>query len=189
MSNITFNLNNSARLDNMAPAPLAGGGYSIATLPAGMTMAGMYIIVNTHTNNRYIGISSNINHRFSSRLAAVTEMGFSPAQMAQIGVCWGSVTYQNTPGAGVAGVHVAVPVAHSAFSVWIDGFLVNLEQVLIRMMMTRFVGGSISNNVLVGPYINSSANAVNIQFNWGAMGGLFTAAGGHATAWLPGTVL
>jgi hypothetical protein len=42
MSNIHFDLNNSENLAGMAPAPMPGGGFSPAALPAGMAMPGSY---------------------------------------------------------------------------------------------------------------------------------------------------
>ncbi|HEY0603858.1 MAG TPA: hypothetical protein VGD58_13150 [Herpetosiphonaceae bacterium] len=186
MGNIHYNLNNSANLTGMAPPPMMGGGFGAAALPGGMAMAGTYIIVNTATNNRYIGIAGNIANRFNPRMEAVTELGFAPLTMAGIGVTWGQTTCQNTPTLAVPAPPwvLAVPAPPAAFTAVIDGAVVNLERLLIRYVITQLgAGGTVSNNAMAAaPYINPTPNAVTVQLTWGAMGGLF-AAGAQAAVW------
>lgn len=186
MANIHFNLNNSANLAGMAPAPMAGGGFAAAALPGGMAMAGTYIIVNTTTNNRYIGIAGNIANRFNTRLATVTEMGFGGGTMGAIGVVWGQTSCQNSPTMAVPAPPwvVAVPAPPAAFTAIVDGATVNLEQLLIRFVITQLgAGGTVSNNAMAAaPYVNPTPNAITVQLSWGMMGGLF-AAGFHQSVW------
>lgn len=186
MSNIHFNLNNSANLAGMAPAPIAGGGFAAAALPLGMAMAGTYIIVNTTTNNRYIGIAGNIANRFNTRLATVTEMGFGGGTMAAIGVCWGQTACQNSPTLAVPAPPwvVAVPLPPAAFTAVVDGAAVNLERLLIRFVLTQLgAGGTVSNNAMAAaPYVNPTANPITVRLTWGTMGGLFVA-GFHQAVW------
>jgi len=112
VSVVHFNLANYASLAGMVPAALAGGLFAPAALPAALAGAGMYLIVNTNTNNRYIGISTTLNQRFNTRMATVTEMGLSAGNMANVEVYWGAVTTQNTPAPAVAGeAPVALPPA------------------------------------------------------------------------------
>jgi hypothetical protein len=99
VSTVNYNLNNAALLGGLAPAALPGGGFGNAALPAGLAGAGIYMIVNDDTNNRYIGISQNLAVRFQPRLEAVTELGFSDARMDEIAVYWGTITTQDTPAA------------------------------------------------------------------------------------------
>ncbi len=169
----------------MAPAPLAGGGFGVAALPGGMAMPGTYIIVNTTTNNRYIGIAGNIANRFNTRLATVTEMGFDAMTMVRIGITWGLTTCQNTPVFGVPPPWMpAVPAPPAAFTALIDGAMVNLEQLLIRFVITQLgAGGTVSNNAMAAvPYINPTPNPITVHLTWGAMGGLFVA-GNQITVW------
>lgn len=178
MGAIHYNLGNSSHLGGMAPAPVPGGGFGAAALPPGMAgMAGTYIIVNTTTNNRYIGIANDIGVRFNTRLATITEMGFAPAQMAAIGVTWGQTSCQNTPTVFVPAPPwvVAVPAPPAAYTAMIDGSPVNLERLLIRFIITQLgAGGTVSNNAMaVAPYVNPTPNAITVRLTWGGMGGLF----------------
>ncbi len=196
MGQIHYNLINSANLDGMAPVPAQGGGFGNAALPAGMNMHGTYIIVNTLTNNRYIGIAGNIANRFNTRLATVTEMGFGAATMGAIGVTWGQTGCQNTPPPiAVPPIAVppavpappwvlAVPAPPAAFIAFIDGHVVNLEQLLIRFVITQLgAGGTVSNNAMAfAPYANPTNDPITVRLDWGAMGGLF-AAGFHVAVW------
>jgi hypothetical protein len=187
MGNVHFNLINSAHLGGMAPPPVPGGGFGNALLPGAMFgMAGTYIIVNSNSNNRYIGIANDIGTRFNTRLATITETGFLPAEMARIGVTWGTTTCQNTPpvfGAAPAPV-IAVPAPPAAFNALIDGAAVNLERLLIRFVITQLgAGGTVSNNAMaVAPYANPTANPITVRLTWGAMGGLYMA-GFHQAVW------
>lgn len=172
MSFVHFNLNLSANLAMLAPAPLPAGGFGVAALPPGMGMAGTYIIVNTATNNRYIGISGNIAGRFNNRLPTVTEMGFGVVTMGAIGVTWGQTFYRNT---GAVFNMLAIPAPPAAYQVLIDGFWVNLERLLIRFVINQLgAGGTVSNNVYAAiPYMNPTPNPVTVRLTWGGMGGLF----------------
>jgi len=184
MSFIHFNLVNSSNCAGMAPAPVPGGGFGNAVLPAGMGIPGSYIIVNTATNNRYIGIAGDIGTRFNTRLATVTEMGFPGALMGMIGVTWGVTSHQNT---GFAVWIVTNPAPPAAFVAVVDGVGVNLERLLIRFCMTQLgAGGTVSNNMMaIAPYVNPTPNAVTVQLSWGNMGGLF-AAGWQQSVWAVG---
>ncbi len=184
MGYIFYALNNSANCTGMSPPALPGGAFGPALLPAAMNMAGTYIIVNTMTNNRYIGIAANIQNRFQTRLATVTEMGFGPAVLANIGVTWGVAHCRNTlpaplvvpAAAPVAGSIPVAPVAGAPYTAVIDGAVINLEHLLIRLIMTQLgAGGTISNNLMIGPYVNPTLNPITVSLQWGAMGGLFAA--------------
>ncbi len=184
MGYIFYALNNSANCGGMAPPALAGGAFGFAALPPAMNMAGTYIIVNTMTNNRYIGIAANIQNRFQTRLATVTEMGFGPAVLANIGVTWGVAHCRNTlpapalvpAAAPVAGSIPIAPAAGAPYTAVIDGAVINLEHLLIRLIMTQLgAGGTVSNNVMVGPYVNPTPYPITVALQWGAMGGLFVA--------------
>lgn len=170
MSQIIYNLTNGSRLGCMVPPMYQGGAWGNATLPLGLAGQGMYIIVNQGTNNRYAGTSTNLTKRFSSRMATVTEMGFSEQEMNQIIVFWGTVSTQNTPG------YMGNP--NPAFSIvgnyappvdaQLDGATVNLERLLIRYMLLHLgAGGTVSNNLLAyAPYTNPTASAVTVTLNW-----------------------
>lgn len=182
MSFIHFNLRHSARLGTMAPQP-AGGGFTNATLPPGMNMQGTYIIVNADTNNRYVGIATNIHARFVPRLATVTELGFAITTMDRIGVTWGETrtwdsNQQHLNGLGIlnnATGQVVQPAPPAAFNATIDGSIVNLERLLIRFCLTQLgAGGTVSNNALAATaYLNPTPNIVTVRLTWGAMGLLF----------------
>lgn len=189
MGYIYYELNLSSNCVGMAPQTLPGGIFAPAMLPGGMGIPGAYIIVNGNTNNRYIGIASNIRDRFQTRLATVTEMGFSGVPtMQNIGVTWGSVYYKDThPGPAlplvwpIPGSALAIPAPPAAFTVLIDGYPVNLEHLLIRFVLTQLgAGGTVSNNALTGIYTNPTPNPITVRLRWGDMGGLFTA--GHSEA-------
>ncbi len=179
MSIIRFNLNNAASLAGMAPPALAGGAFGPAVLPPGMVGAGMYIIVNTHTNNRYVGISTNLPNRFATRMATVTEAGFSVAQMNQIGVFWGAAQFQNTAGfGGVMAPPVMTVLAYAApLQFAVDGVAVNFERLLIRFVLTQLgAGGTVSNNMMAfAPYANPTPNPITVRLDWGGGFGAFAA--------------
>lgn len=183
MGAVHFNLNQGALLGGMAPPALAGGAFGNAALPVGLVGAGAYLIVNNNTNNRYVGISTNLANRFATRLATITEMGFSTAQMNQIGVYWGTVSTQNTAGAfGPPPPWVPLVGYGAPMNTNIDGQPVQLERLFIRFLLTQFVGGTISNNMLAfTPYVNPTGNPVTVNFTWGP-GGPFNA-GAHAAVW------
>jgi hypothetical protein len=163
----------------MAPPTLVGGGFGDAGIPPRMAGPGIYIIVNTDTNNRYVGIAADVARRFrEDRLPTVVEMGYSTEQMSKIGVTWGTVRIKNTPTALVPGpIWVNVIPGAGAFDTQIDGVNVKLERLLIRFCMTQFgAGGSVSNNVLIrAPYENPTRNVIDVSVEYGSMGGLFDA--------------
>ncbi|KAA0680882.1 hypothetical protein DS837_23465 [Azospirillum brasilense] len=199
MFHIIYNLINSANCSGMAPEPADGGGFTNATLPDGMAMPGFYIIVNTLTNNRYIGISGNIRERFKTRLATVTEMGFNAAVMRAIGVTWGRVQALDSDRDQVLELptgpvwnpinHGAVipPGDDSTFKLTLDGVDINLERLLIRFVLIQLgAGGTVSNNQMAAtPYVNPTQNTIRVWLGWDGMGGLFDP-GWQRADWLPG---
>jgi hypothetical protein len=87
MIEIRLRLDHSASLGGLA-APAGGGA---AALPAGMgAVPSIYLILNTATNTRYAGISSNLVGRFKGRMAVVNELGLSTANMNPIWAWWGT---------------------------------------------------------------------------------------------------
>jgi hypothetical protein len=180
MSSIVYNLLTGATLNGMAPADMGGGNFSNANLPAGLVGAGMYLIINTETNNRYIGISTNLAKRFGTRMATVTEAGFSAAQMQRIGVYWGTVTRQDTGNP----VWSALGSYDAPCEGLVDGVTVNFERLLIRFVLTQLgVGGTVSNNMMASTqYRNSSPNPVTVTLNWG--NGIY-GAGTQSAVWRP----
>lgn len=188
MSVVNFNLNNGATLAGMAPPALPGGLFGNATLPMGLAGAGMYLIVNTKTNNRYVGISTDLAQRFNTRMATVTELGFSTAQMNRIAVYWGTVQVQNTPTLAIPAPPMTAVAAYGApLNFMIDGVNVQLERLLIRFVLTQLgAGGTVSNNMMAAiPYTNPTANAITVTLNWGA-GGVHFPAGFHTAVWATG---
>ncbi len=178
MSAIVYNLLDGATLDGMAPTSLPGGRFTNANLPAGLVGQGMYLIVNDDTNNRYVGISTNLARRFNSRMATVTEAGFSNAQMRRIGVNWGTVVTQDTGSTA----WMAVPSYGAPCEGPVDGVRVNFEKLLIRFVLTQLgVGGTVSNNMMAAtPYRNASPNPVTVTLSWGA--GIYSP-GTHSSVW------
>jgi hypothetical protein len=184
---VFYNLGNAASLTGMAPTPLLGGLFTNATLPAGLNGAGIYMIWNgtPGIDNRYVGISTNLNQRFRSRMSVVTELGFDAAQMDDIVVFWGTVATQGSaPGSAITAVaNYAAP-----FRVQIDGAWINLERLLIRYFLTQFPHGqSVSNNALsTVAYANPTMNPIAVQVQWGGIVGTPLNAGQHQAMWPPG---
>ncbi|MBC7953099.1 MAG: hypothetical protein H7Z12_14930 [Rhodospirillaceae bacterium] len=194
MGYVHFNLVNSGDCGGMAPAALPGGGFGVAAVPAGLPAApGTYIIVNTATHNRYVGISGNLFNRFNTgRLPTITEMGFPAATMQNIWVTWGETHVRDTapalfPGALLVaptpGFAIVAPAPPAAFTTLIDGVAVNLEQLLIRFVLTQLgAGGTVSNNAMAfAAYVNPTPNPILVQLSWGVIG-LF-GAGNHQAVW------
>jgi hypothetical protein len=176
---IYYQLNNGASLAGMAPPALAGGAFGVAVLPAGMAgVAGIYIIINCQAgaHNRYVGISTNIGNRFSTRMSVVTELGIPAAAMANIHAVWGTVKVRNDPlpvgtptgltqnnmpppaqipfptWAAAGWTVAAPPPGGGPFTAMVDGNNINLEHLLIRFVMMRMgAGGTTSNNLMAGP--------------------------------------
>jgi hypothetical protein len=186
MGDIRFNLTNASTLAGMAPPALPGGAFGPAALPAGLVGAGMYIIVNTATNNRYMGIAGNLANRFQTRMETVTECGFSVAQMGQLGVFWGTANYRNTPVGGIMAPWTPVPAYVAPLNIPVDHVNVNFERLLIRFVLTQLgAGGTVSNNMMATtPYVNPTPNAITVTLNWGGFA-LF-APGIHTAIWAPG---
>lgn len=115
MHEIRIFLGNAASLATIAaPVPPAGA----AALPAGMVAnPRIYLIVNTTTNTRYAGITTNLQNRFNARMAVVNELGLSAANMAGIWAWWGGVSVRRFP-----------PPAHfpAAFPASVAGLPANL---------------------------------------------------------------
>lgn len=181
MGRIIFDLNNGSTLGTMVPTVGA-----FAFLPPTLTGHGLYIIFNRQTNNRYIGKSSNLPNRFQKRLEAVGELGFSVYQLSRINVFWGRVTLFNTPPpGGVAAARSAPAGGYSGgASLWgsIDGTNIELERLLIRFIMTQFLGGYVTNNTwaaIGATYANPTANPITVRLNYGAVGAY---APGHQTS-------
>ena len=88
MYEIRISLMHAASLGTMA-APVVGAG----ALPAGM-MANqrIYLILNTATNNRYMGITTNLQSRFNGRMAVVNELGMSVVNMGVVWAWWGQTS-------------------------------------------------------------------------------------------------
>jgi hypothetical protein len=184
MSQVVYNLMNGATLSCMVPPTQPGGGaYGDASLPQGLAGQGMYIIVNTVSNNRYAGISTDLAQRFNSRMATVTEMGFTTELMNRIWVFWGLAAVQNTPGyqGNQNPPMLAVQNYSAPLIVPIDGVDVNLERLLIRFLLLHLgAGGTVSNNLLAfNPYANSTGSNVHVTLNWTP--GFFTTSSSQAT--------
>lgn len=90
MHEIRIVLTQAASLGTLA----APGGGGAAALPGGMPGApgGIYLIVNTTTNSRYAGISSNTQTRFTGRMAVVNELGLGAPTMANVWAWWGRIS-------------------------------------------------------------------------------------------------
>jgi len=188
MGAIHFNLNNGG--DNFitmayTPPVVVGAGVIAAAavpgaLPAAMTAIPpnnprslTYMIVNTNTNNRYVGISVDIINRFNSRLRTVGEFDLQGPQLQDICAIWGTVEVADTPAAGGALVWRNVPPTKLAggqtdLSDLIDGMLFDLEAVFIRYVMEELgAGGSVSNTD-PGQLMNNSGHNIDITFTWPA---------------------
>lgn len=73
---------------------------------------------------------------------------------------------------GLAGpaINYAVP----AVTTTIDGKVINVEALLIRVFRQMGVGGTITNGMLIGPFTNTLAHELIVQIRWAA-GGLLAA--------------
>jgi hypothetical protein len=165
MSVINFNLNNVAALGIMAP-PVCSGAASLPWQLQGI--GGIYMIVNTYTINRYIGISYNLAQRFGPRLATTTEFGFAANQLNQIELFWGTVSFQDTPGFhGIQQPQLKNPPVYYAPLIGpVDGILVNFEHLLIHFVMKKLgAGGTVSNNMMMGDYSNPTHQPVTVNLH------------------------
>jgi len=186
MSDIHYNLANGASLGGMAPAAQPGGLFGNAALPQGLQGGGIYMIVNNAINprNRYVGISINLQSRFNTRMATVTELGLPDNLMNQIYVYWGTIQIRDSPTALAPNPPFRNLQAYGAPLVAaIDQVQIYLEQLLVRIMLTQWVpGDTVSNNIYANNrYVNPTNNDINVQVSWGG-GGLFQA-GNHAVVW------
>lgn len=175
MARVIYQLLDGGDLGGMAPAPLPGGGFGYAALPQGMPNAPrIYMIYNIATENRYVGIAGDLVNRFTSRMAAVTELGFAAATMQNIVVWWGRVTVRDTPSQlnpNPLEEEVLPPVGGGAFTHLIDGVQRNLEHLLIRFnLRAAGSGGTVSNNQLMGEFVNGPGHPIEVTVQWGAAG-------------------
>jgi hypothetical protein len=172
---VKFELNNFSTLGCMVPPRQPDGSYGQASLPQGMDDgAYVYMILNINAvpHNRYIGISSNIQQRFNTRLATVVEMGFSQEIMNNIGVWWGSAYYTNVPNPNDQHWQAVNPQGNpTALTVNINNQSVNLERLLIRFVMTQLQPqneNTVSNTALNTPYPNPTGAPIGVTLRWGA---------------------
>lgn len=186
MATITYNLHNAGTLAGMAPPALPFGGFGAAALPIGLGGAGMYMIINTKTNNRYVGTSGDLAQRFNARMGVITEMGFSTAQMHRITLIWGNVIIRDTVAPHLIAPLRIVTGYDPPLDYNVDGVSIGLERLLIRFVITQLgAGGTSSNNMLATtPYINPTPNPITVTLNWGAAGNLI--AGTSSAVWNPG---
>lgn len=167
MPEVNFDLQHFSTLGGMVPEELANGQFGQAQLPANMNGAHVYIILNINDipHNRYIGISSDIEQRFNTRLATVVEMGFSQTIMDNIGVWWGTAWYRDNP------QQQWVPIApqpQQPLTHQINGHTVNLEQLLIRFVMTKLQPqdhNTVSNTLLNSPYTNLTGVPIQVTLS------------------------
>jgi len=139
-----------------------------AQLPAGLVSGGIYMLVNTNAaaNNGYVGISTDLRQRFSTRMGAVTELGFSRQVMDKIGVNWGKVKTRDTPNAASLYPAWADPGNYAAPLVSsLDGCRVNYERLVVRMMKMHWVpNDTIANNIFVNtPYVNPTTIDITVK--------------------------
>jgi hypothetical protein len=146
----------------------------------------MYIIWNTNTNNRYAGISTDLERRFRSRMDVVTELGFDRDEMDRIVVFWGRAQVGDTEvPPNPPPPPRDVPNYGAPLNVVIDRQQINLERLLIRYLVKEFGhGGTVSNNMMAfGPYSNPTPHRITVTLNWGGFPGI--AAGGQRATWAP----
>lgn len=170
MPEVYFNLENFSTLGGMVPSEQANGEFGEAQLPENMNGSHVYLILNINDipHNRYIGISSNIRQRFNTRLATVVEMGFSQATMDNIGVWWGTAWYRDNAQQQWARID---PQPQQPLNHLINGNNVNLEQLLIRFVLTQLqpqAHNTVSNTLLNHPYTNPTGVPIEVTMNWGA---------------------
>jgi hypothetical protein len=171
---IWYQLNKSDNCGRMAPQALIGGGYSNASLPAGMgNESGLYVIFNGHTGNVYCGIAQNMSNRFQTRLETITEMDIGANVMNQIAVVWGKVyvsarqqDINQRPSREVA------PGANS-ITTKIGWMSIDLERLLIRVVASHVSGvQTLSNNVKISLYKNTSGQNITVMLEMAAVGGV-----------------
>ncbi|HQT75626.1 MAG: hypothetical protein B7Z80_13110 [Rhodospirillales bacterium 20-64-7] len=183
MADIRFNLTSAADLDCMVAQPTINGGWMAGNLPPGMLGSGMYLIWNRLTNNRYAGVSGNLQNRFQKRYETITECGFPTNAMREIVVFWGGAQSRDTPAynnQNPAWVQVQNHTNHV-----IDNISIDPERILIAFIMRHFTGGTVTNNVKVGLYGDPGLqNNIMVTLNWGASNTI--QAGSHNATWAPG---
>ena len=165
MSDIYFNFDHTDSLQGMAPPDIDGDGFGNASLPSQLAGQGMYIIANVETNNRYVGISTDLARRFKDRLPTVTELGLSSETMSKIVVWWGQVAIKNS------GENRSTNVTsyRGPLNVMLDNVSVNLERLLVRFVLTHLTRSgdhaTVSNNVYAKEsYMNETGHAVTVHF-------------------------
>lgn len=159
--------------------------------------AGIYVIANFNTDNVYVGIAANLNHRFAPRHEAAVHLGINQAYMREIMVWYGSVRVYHTPNplAGLPGPGAPapqlvlnggapgnVPLGQiGALSVIANGLPytanidnangVSLERLLIRFYMSQGIFNTNTNTQLVNAaWFNNTGNTANIYINYAAVG-------------------
>ncbi len=124
---------------------------------------GIYIIHNTATQNFYVGIGMDLNHRFSSRQEAVVHLGLSGSDMQQVVVHTGTVAGINN-----ADVQIAPTLGPNNYSVLLDGVSINLEKALIQAFLDVGLPGYKfnTNTKLAGTrFYNNSASDLLLHVN------------------------
>ncbi len=89
MHDIRVFLTGAASSRNIGRAPPPAPGALPPAMPGGP--GGIYLILNTVTNTRYAGISTNTRTRFTGRMAVINELGLSAANLTVVWAGWGSI--------------------------------------------------------------------------------------------------
>lgn len=161
MADVEFNLGAAIMLAPMIP--IATGAPT--ALPAGFpAAAGLYLIYNQNTNNRYMGISNNLNNRFAGRQGACFELGFPQNVLNNVGAFVGTMRYRNN---GVMGWTAAPGYVAGNLTITLDGNNYDLEHMFIKAVQHAWPFSTISNTQKVGALNNASgAHAISIDINY-----------------------
>lgn len=174
MAVIWFQLKKSDNCSRMAPQSIIGGGYTTASLPAGMGgESGLYVIFNRRSKNVYCGIAENMKNRFETRLATITEMDIGADVMKDIGVIWGKAYVSSRQQQTFTRPSTEVPPSSHAITTKMGWMTIDLEHLLIRVVASHVAGvQSISNNVKTSLYRNTSGQNITVVLELAAVPGI-----------------
>ena len=161
MADVEYIFGAPIALNQMLP-PTVG---DVALVPSAIPATpGLYVIFNGNTNNRYLGVSENINHRFAGRQEVCFDLGLSQANLNNIVVFCGAMSYRNT---GVIAWTQAPGYAADQLNVVIDGSDYDLEHMLIKAAQHAWPDDTVSNTLKVSPLHVTNQLSIRIAWNGG----------------------
>ncbi len=172
------------------------GALGVATnIPAAIAaVPGIYLILNQNANpqNRYLGISDNLQNRFRGTPGRLLRIGFPTAVLNNVYAFVGTVRYRATPlFGGWGGGGWTVHGNYLNPNVFLDFNPYDLEHLFIKSTQHCWPFHTVSNTRKVLPFQNNGGVNIDVRISWNNGGSFNNGAGpnGNPISVAPGNQL